>query len=70
MLMEDREREKEKMRGDGVDAQKLSEADLLVSCPTLCCFSFRRKCSVCDTTGDGLVFRLMQWSAQLVLLGT
>ncbi|CAP79317.1 Pc17g00300 [Penicillium rubens Wisconsin 54-1255] len=43
MLMEDREREKEKMRGDGVDAQKLSEADLLVSCPTLCCFSFKEK---------------------------
>ncbi|KAI2735150.1 hypothetical protein DTO013E5_9491 [Penicillium roqueforti] len=43
MLMEDREREKEKMRGDGVDAQKLSEADLLVSCPTLCCFSFKDK---------------------------
>ncbi|KAJ5830859.1 Spastin [Penicillium chrysogenum] len=43
MLMEDREREKEKMRGDGVDAQKLSEADLLVSCPTVCCFSFKEK---------------------------
>ncbi|KAJ5033191.1 hypothetical protein NUH16_003107 [Penicillium rubens] len=43
MLMEDSEREKEKMRGDGVDAQKLSEADLLVSCPTLCCFSFKEK---------------------------
>ncbi|KAJ5257472.1 hypothetical protein N7524_009028 [Penicillium chrysogenum] len=43
MLMEDREREKEKMRGDGVDAQKLSEADLLVSCLTVCCFSFKEK---------------------------
>ncbi|CAG8138429.1 unnamed protein product [Penicillium nalgiovense] len=43
MLMEGREREKEKMRGDGVDAQKLSEADLLVSCPTVCCFSFKEK---------------------------
>jgi hypothetical protein len=43
MLMRDREREKEKMRGGGVDAQQLSEADLLVSCPTLCCFSFKEK---------------------------
>lgn len=32
MLMEDCEREKERMRGDGVDAQKLSETDLLVAC--------------------------------------
>ncbi|KAJ5544149.1 hypothetical protein N7494_005428 [Penicillium frequentans] len=43
MFMEDREREKEKMRGDGVDAQKLSEADLLIACPTVCCFSFKEK---------------------------
>jgi hypothetical protein len=43
MLMEDREREKERMRGDGVDAQKLSEADLLIACPTVCCFSFKEK---------------------------
>ncbi|KAI2734361.1 hypothetical protein DTO013E5_10039 [Penicillium roqueforti] len=43
MLMEGRERKKEKMRGDSVDAQKLSEADLLVSCPTVCCFSFKEK---------------------------
>ncbi|CAG8289292.1 unnamed protein product, partial [Penicillium salamii] len=43
MLMEDRERGKERTQGDGVDAQKLSEADLLVSCPTVCCFSFKEK---------------------------
>ncbi|KAL2695082.1 hypothetical protein AAEP93_004143 [Penicillium crustosum] len=43
MLMEDREREKERMRRDGVDAQKLSEADLLIACPTVCCFSFKEK---------------------------
>lgn len=43
MLMEDREREKEKMRGDGVDTQKLSEADLLVSCLTVFYFSFKEK---------------------------
>ncbi|KAJ5752813.1 ATPase AAA-type core [Penicillium odoratum] len=43
MFMEDREREKERMRGDGVDAQKLSEADLLIACPTVCCFSFKEK---------------------------
>ncbi|KAI3226151.1 hypothetical protein CBS147310_8183 [Penicillium roqueforti] len=43
MLMEGRKREKEKMRGDGVDAQKRSEADLLVAYPTVCCFSFKEK---------------------------
>ncbi|RAK94951.1 P-loop containing nucleoside triphosphate hydrolase protein [Aspergillus ibericus CBS 121593] len=43
MLKEGREREKERMRGDGVDAQQLSETDLLVACPTACCFSFREK---------------------------
>lgn len=43
MFMEDHEREKERMRGDCVDAQKLSEADLLVACPTVCCFSFKEK---------------------------
>jgi hypothetical protein len=39
----DREREKERMRGEGLDAQKLSETDLLVACPTVCCFSFKEK---------------------------
>ncbi|KAJ6020015.1 hypothetical protein N7522_000090 [Penicillium canescens] len=43
MLKEDREREKERMQGDGVDAQKLSETDFLVACPTVCCFSFKGK---------------------------
>ncbi|OQD78753.1 hypothetical protein PENANT_c084G10035 [Penicillium antarcticum] len=43
MFMEDREREKERMRGDGVDGEKLSEADLLVASPTVCCFSFKEK---------------------------
>ncbi|KAJ6001018.1 hypothetical protein N7481_001427 [Penicillium waksmanii] len=43
MFMEDREREKERMRGDGVDARELSEADLLVACPTVCCFTFKEK---------------------------
>ncbi|KAF7166805.1 hypothetical protein CNMCM6106_002503 [Aspergillus hiratsukae] len=43
IFMKDREREKEKMQGDGVDAQKLSETDFLVSCPTVCCFSFKEK---------------------------
>ena len=42
MFMEDREREKEKMRGDGVDAQKLREADLLIASPTVCCYSFEK----------------------------
>ena len=40
MLIEGREREKEQMPGDSVDAQKLSEADLLV-----CRFSFKEKMS-------------------------
>jgi hypothetical protein len=43
ILMEDREREKERMQGDGVDAQKLGETDFLVACPTVCCFSFKEK---------------------------
>ncbi|KAJ5454033.1 uncharacterized protein N7458_004989 [Penicillium daleae] len=43
ILMEDREREKEKMQGDGVDAEKLGETDFLVACPTVCCFSFKEK---------------------------
>ncbi|KAI3092915.1 hypothetical protein CBS147333_10170 [Penicillium roqueforti] len=43
ILMEDREREKERMQGDGVDAQKLRETDFLVACPTVCCFSFKEK---------------------------
>lgn len=43
MLADEREREKEKMQGDGVDAQKLREIDFLVACPTVCCFSFKEK---------------------------
>ncbi|CAG8255311.1 unnamed protein product [Penicillium olsonii] len=43
MLMEDREREKEKLQGVSMDAQKLSGADLLVACPTVRCFSFKKK---------------------------
>ncbi|KAJ5343369.1 uncharacterized protein N7506_003193 [Penicillium brevicompactum] len=43
MFMKDREREKERMRGDGVDGQRLNEADLLVACPTVCCFNFKEK---------------------------
>ncbi|GLA10222.1 hypothetical protein AnigIFM60653_002099 [Aspergillus niger] len=43
MLMEDREREKEKMPGYGVDVQKLNETDFLVACPTVCCSSFKEK---------------------------
>ncbi|CAG7995208.1 unnamed protein product [Penicillium salamii] len=43
IFMEDNERKKERMRGDGMDAQKLSVADLLVACPTVCCFSFKEK---------------------------
>ncbi|KAJ5292085.1 hypothetical protein N7478_001336 [Penicillium angulare] len=43
MFMEEREQEKEKMRGDGVEPQKLDEADVLIACPTVCCFSFKEK---------------------------
>lgn len=43
IFMEDREREKERMQGDGVEARKLRETDLLVACPTVCCFSFKEK---------------------------
>ncbi|KAJ5873293.1 ATPase AAA-type core [Penicillium solitum] len=43
MLIGDREREKERMKGDGVEAQKLGETDFLVACPTVCCFSFKEK---------------------------
>lgn len=43
MFTESLEREKEGMRGDGVDGQQLSEADLLIACPTVCCFSFKEK---------------------------
>jgi hypothetical protein len=43
MLMEDRERQKERMQGDGMEAQKLCEANFLVACPTVCCFSFKEK---------------------------
>ncbi|KAJ5537491.1 ATPase AAA-type core [Penicillium frequentans] len=42
-VIEDREREMEKMRGDGVEPQKLTEADMLITCPTVCCFSFKEK---------------------------
>lgn len=43
MAIENREREMEKMRGDGVEPQKLTEADMLFACPTVCCFSFKEK---------------------------
>ncbi|GAB0139074.1 hypothetical protein EsDP_00007290 [Epichloe bromicola] len=43
MFMEDNERKKERMRGDSVDAQKLSKAELLVACSTVCYFSFKEK---------------------------
>lgn len=43
ILIKDRKREKERMQGDGVDAQKLSEADFLVACPTVYYFSFKEK---------------------------
>lgn len=43
IFTEECEQEKEKMRGDGVEPQKLSEADLLIACPTVCSFSFKVK---------------------------
>jgi hypothetical protein len=48
--------EKERMRGDGASAQKLSEADLLIACPTVFCFSFKERilCTVGGTVDNGL----------------
>lgn len=37
------EREKEKMREGELDGKLLSETNLLVACPTVCCFSFTEK---------------------------
>ena len=39
----DREQEKEKMQEGSVDAHKIGESDLLICCPTVCCFSFKEK---------------------------
>ncbi|KAJ5161042.1 hypothetical protein N7492_006434 [Penicillium capsulatum] len=39
----DREQEKEKMQEGSVDAHKMGESDLLICCPTVCCFSFKEK---------------------------
>ncbi|KAJ6122759.1 hypothetical protein N7512_005224, partial [Penicillium capsulatum] len=39
----DREQEKEKMQEGSVDAYKMGESDLLICCPTVCCFSFKEK---------------------------
>ncbi|KAL4862992.1 hypothetical protein BDV12DRAFT_202523 [Aspergillus spectabilis] len=41
--MEDRERQKERMQGDSMEAQKLCEANFLVAYPTVYCFSFTEK---------------------------
>ncbi|KAJ6141696.1 hypothetical protein N7497_010795 [Penicillium chrysogenum] len=61
-LIEGREREKEKMRGDSVDAQKLSEADLLVACPAVCCFGFKEKMYLeCAASA----IREVDWSPEL-----
>lgn len=43
MLIEDRKREKEKLRGVSMDTQKLSRANLLVAYLIVCCFSFKEK---------------------------
>ncbi|KAL2840807.1 P-loop containing nucleoside triphosphate hydrolase protein [Aspergillus pseudoustus] len=43
MLIEDRERQKERMQGDGMEAQNLCESNFLVACPSVCCFSFKEK---------------------------
>ncbi|KAJ5115522.1 hypothetical protein NUU61_001281 [Penicillium alfredii] len=39
----DREQEKEKMQEGSVDAHQMGESDLLICCPTVCCFSFKEK---------------------------
>lgn len=43
ILTKDRKREKEKIQGDSMNTQKLDKADLLISCPTVCYFSFKEK---------------------------
>ncbi|GCB24473.1 hypothetical protein AAWM_07358 [Aspergillus awamori] len=53
--MEDREREKEKMPGYGVDVQKLNETDFLVACQ----HGVRRQCSL----GSVLVIRIVRLPA-------
>jgi hypothetical protein len=47
--------EKERMRGDGAGAEKLSEADFLIACPTVFCFSFKERifCTVGGTVDNG-----------------
>ncbi|KAJ5267866.1 ATPase AAA-type core [Penicillium angulare] len=61
MFMEEREQEKEKMRGDGMEPQKLSEADMLIACPTVCCFSSKEKMFLeCAVSA----FRDVNWSPE------
>ncbi|KZF22636.1 hypothetical protein L228DRAFT_131240 [Xylona heveae TC161] len=43
LISDKREQEKEKMQKDSVEAQQMSESDFLVCCPTICCFSFKKK---------------------------
>lgn len=43
ILIGDRKREKERMKGDGVEAQNLGETDFLVAYLTIYCFSFKEK---------------------------
>ncbi|KAJ5239332.1 hypothetical protein N7468_003951 [Penicillium chermesinum] len=65
-FLERQEREKERMRGEEVDGQLLSETDLLVACPTVCCFSFMEKMFLeCAVSGlsdrkKGMVSSLIQ----------
>ncbi|KAJ6061001.1 hypothetical protein N7444_001697 [Penicillium canescens] len=43
LFKRDREREKEGMQEGSVDVQQMGEDDFLISCPTVCCFSFQDK---------------------------
>ncbi|KAJ6046919.1 hypothetical protein N7444_008173 [Penicillium canescens] len=43
LFKRDREREKEGMQKGSVEVQQMGEDDFLISCPTVCCFSFQEK---------------------------
>ncbi|KAJ6112321.1 hypothetical protein N7523_008382 [Penicillium sp. IBT 18751x] len=43
LFQRDREREKEGMQEGSIEVQQMGEDDFLISCPTVCCFSFHEK---------------------------
>jgi hypothetical protein len=43
LFKREREKEKERMQEGSVEVQQMREDDFLISCPTVCCFSFQEK---------------------------